>query len=184
MTSAVTRFDTRGVVFGCYVSYLFGVSLSIVRQNSESMRPAIVSIFFLILMLASSALALEVPITVHSVVDGRTLEVRHRNGAVTKVQLAGLDAAKREVLARLAPKGKHAFVLVGGTSPQTSPTVAFVYLCPYLQPCTTTAFNLNAEVLRHGGAKFLLNFEDADLSKKLLNAQLEAQKAKRGVWAR
>lgn len=137
-----------------------------------------------LLMMAQAAFAIEVPVTVQSIIDGRTLEVRHRNGAITKVQLAGLDAAKREVLSRLAPKGKHGFVVVGGTSPQTSLTVAFVYLCPSFQPCTTTAFNLSAEVLRQGGARFEANFDDAELRQNLISAQAEARRAKRGVWAK
>lgn len=110
--------------------------------------------------------------------------MRNRNGAITQVRLVGLGAAKREVLVRLAPRGTHGFVLVGGTSQQTRPTLAFVYLCPTHLPCSTTTFNLNAEVLRQGGAKFLSNFEDRELRQILIKAQLEAQKARRGVWAR
>lgn len=139
--------------------------------------------FFTVLVaLIHSTFALEVPVTIHSVIDGRTLEVLHPGGAITQVRLAGLGAAKREVLVRLAPRGTHGFVLVGGTSPQTRPVIGFVYLCPNLRPCTTATFNLNAEVLRHGGAKFVSNFEDAKLRQMLIKAQLEAQKARRGVW--
>jgi endonuclease YncB( thermonuclease family) len=137
-----------------------------------------------LLLLLSSALALEVPVTIHSVIDGRTLEVRHPGGAVTRVRLAGLDVARREVLVQLAPKGKHGFVLVGGSLPQSSPIMAFVYLCPGFQSCTHTSYNLNAEVLRHGGARFLPNFEDADLRKRLLKAQAQAQRTLRGIWAK
>lgn len=138
----------------------------------------------MLLLLLSSALALEVPITIHSVVDGRTLEVLHPGGAITRVRLAGLDVARREVLVQLAPKGKHGFVVVGGTLPPSNPIMAFVFLCPGFQSCVHTSYNLNAEVLRYGGAKFLPNFEDADLRKKLREAQTEAQKTLRGIWAK
>lgn len=140
--------------------------------------------FALLISLIQAAFALELPVTIQDVIDGRTLEVRHPGGAITRVQLAGLGAAKREVLVRLAPKGTRGFVLVGGTSPQTRPVIGFIYLCPNLRPCTTTTFNLNVEVLRHGGAQFLSNFEDAELRQMLIKAQLEAQKARHGVWAR
>ncbi|MCX7784418.1 MAG: hypothetical protein N2318_12345 [Meiothermus sp.] len=140
--------------------------------------------FVLLVVFFQVAFALEVPVAIQSVIDGRTLEVLHPGGAITQVRLAGLGAAKREVLVRLAPRGTHGFLLVGGTSPQTRPVIGFFYLCPNLRPCTTATLNLNAEVLRQGGAKFVSNFEDAELRQMLIKAQLEAQQARRGVWAK
>lgn len=141
-----------------------------------------VGLLIMLLALMPVALAIELPVVVQRVLDGRTLELRHPGGATSRVQLAGLAQAQKQTLLRLAPRGAHGFVVVGGMTPQINPVLGFVYLCPNLRPCTTTSYNLSAEMLRLGGARLAYNFSDPQLLLRLQKAQSEARKAGRGLW--